>query len=335
MKSLSQFFLIALVGTVLSTSHAFEQHSLPEAEGTVGGGGGSRIGNRFFDSYLAEHEFDPTQESEFKMYVEPLLNKLENTVPELAIEMKEVLKKQWYLVDKNLPVLTKKQTGIVFAADTAAFQPKAGFEVYIDSNWYNNPELKPGDKAFILSHELVQGVRLAHNKLKKEEEQIAPENVWRLNIVLLKNNFTAEELIKSLTNYSFLLGDEEYLNKEEFDFSKNKSLELFKKIAEVCNDQSLREGDFEKGKNGYGRMKKVIYEVKNSVYELGNSAITQSFQRQNALTLNDTKISIYDSGRKYNADHFNRVFSSDDKYKSAASYILIRTCKVLGIEIRP
>lgn len=99
-----KFLLIA--AAVLMQTQALM--AAPACDGGECSGGGNRLGNEFFDSYLGRREIDPEKEKVFKD-IESILQKVEEQVPQLAVDLRKSLKKDWYLIDRKFQNLVQKK----------------------------------------------------------------------------------------------------------------------------------------------------------------------------------------------------------------------------------
>lgn len=249
MKTRTTFKTITLTALLISAN--FGAVALA-TEGGASTGGGNGINNEFFDAYLIRREIRPEEQTAYKAIIAPILDRLEQDVPDFAQDLKKALQKNWYLVDRKLPALSQKETGIILDTKQLALQNEE--DVYIDSNWYNSAKTKDEDRATLFLHELVQGLRLRKNNIA----EIAPENVFRATSNLMsKKQKTTRELVEMLENRGF----GSYVPASE----KEKIQELVKtyqfQIEEICSRHEL--SDFENNGVGYVEMRPIFLDLLN------------------------------------------------------------------------
>jgi hypothetical protein len=155
-------------------------------DGNSTGGGANSFGGKFFDSVLAKSHFYPKKDPNFETMVKPTLEYVREKLPFLADDLESMLSKDWYLVDRKIIVNTSKD--IVFDADQMAYQDRHA--IYIDKNLFD--AASPEDRAQMIMHELVQGIRVAKRERHPEEK----DEVGGTSVVLL-NNALLERKAKS------------------------------------------------------------------------------------------------------------------------------------------
>lgn len=116
-------------------------------------GGGNGVQGKTLDIFI----IDISSKSEFKNILAPLISKLADKVPELASDLLHIARaRKWYFVPVELNTLPASQIGVTFKTEQLAIHKKE--TIWVSTVRYD--EMNEADKAALLLHEMVMGVRL-------------------------------------------------------------------------------------------------------------------------------------------------------------------------------
>ena len=121
--------------------------------GTIDGGGGNGIGGNPVERF----KVDITKLPEFKI-LEPILKKIDEVDANVNLRLEYVIAKNWYIVPISLQGLASAKTGLYFSTDQIALHTFK--EIWISDQHYNNQESSPEDKATLLLHEIIMGLKV-------------------------------------------------------------------------------------------------------------------------------------------------------------------------------
>ena len=152
----------------------------PPHGGTIDGGGGIGVHGRPLDSYHIDLNVVP----EFKTLLQPMLSTLQRYLPALASDLNRVITaRSWYMGPFDLDQIPGNQMGVFFPTDQIAIQNLS--EVWIDQKLFE--PMKVEDKAVLLLHELVMGVRLLAFSDGYEQCLVKADEAFALTHDLAKN----------------------------------------------------------------------------------------------------------------------------------------------------
>ena len=121
--------------------------------GTDSVGGGNTINGKPIDAYIK----DPKKLNCYINKINPLIEKLESSYPNLAADFKHfTLQRDWYFVPGSIEVIPKIILGTYSKTDQTALQDFR--KVWIDYNLFS--QMTEDDQAILIIHEFVIGMRL-------------------------------------------------------------------------------------------------------------------------------------------------------------------------------
>lgn len=135
----------------------------PVAMGTVSGGGGNGLDNKAIESYTIRIDELP----EFKRYIVPVMRRISRGRGDvISAYMNYVIQnKPWYLIPRDLEDVPKERVGLGFKTEQLALHSEGG--VYLHKVSYLKKNQK--ERAELLMHEIVMGVRLLMKKSPTEQ----------------------------------------------------------------------------------------------------------------------------------------------------------------------
>lgn len=149
----------------------------PIVQGTVSGGGGNGCNGAAFEAYSKKIA---TLE-EYRLFIRPLLRRMaeEGSDPLVTYLSWAVDEKAWYFIPCELQKISTDQIGLAVDSDQLARHGEHGIYIHsVDSDPGRDPKLPPlqtyaqkksKEKAVLLLHEIIMGVRLLMKKSAQEQ----------------------------------------------------------------------------------------------------------------------------------------------------------------------
>ncbi len=145
-----------------------DQATPPAVDGQLGGtssnGGGNGIKGKLLESYIVR---DLAQKIYYSSYITPLVEKLSSEYPYLAADILYITnERDWYFVPAELDQISKNVLGTYALSDQYALQDLN--KIWINSLLFDKMQ-NDAEKATLIIHEIVMGVRLMQFKNKQDQ----------------------------------------------------------------------------------------------------------------------------------------------------------------------
>ncbi|MFS4458521.1 hypothetical protein [Bdellovibrio sp. HCB2-146] len=168
--------LIILIGagctqqkTAGTNGNPSDPTSVPQGPASPGGNGNptqsngtghSGGGNGLDGVALENHKFKVSELAVYKKTIEPLLEELRNTIPDLASDLEGVFKKKiWHMVDQKLSTISSENLSVAFATEQLALQNI--YEVWIDKKSFE--KMSEEAQETLLIHEAFMGIKISRS----------------------------------------------------------------------------------------------------------------------------------------------------------------------------
>jgi hypothetical protein len=140
----------------------------PATDGQLGGtssnGGGNGIRGKVLESYIVR---DLNRKSYYVAFIQPLIEKLSTEYPDLAADVVYITnERDWYFIPAELDEISKTILGTYAPTDQYALQDLN--KVWINSLLFDQIQ-SDADKATLIVHEIVMGIRLMQFKNKQDQ----------------------------------------------------------------------------------------------------------------------------------------------------------------------
>jgi hypothetical protein len=200
--------------------------------GTDQVGGGNGIDGIPLDAFIQ----DVHKNTGYKNKIEPLIQKLSVSYPQLAADMYHLTyQRDWYFVPGKLEAISQNILGTYAPTDQIALQDTN--KVWIDKNQFNI--MSEENQAILILHELIMGVRLMQHKHKQDQciakaalllflengaEKYAKEKIFCRNTYPMIEGTVNEKFDPKAINYDKIRRVVSLLTQEEIDIAEIKAI---------------------------------------------------------------------------------------------------------------
>ncbi len=208
--------------------------------GTDQVGGGNGIDGIPLDAFIQ----DVQKNSGYKNKIEPLIQKLSISFPQLAADMYHLShQRDWYFVPGKLESISQNILGTYAPTDQIALQDTN--KIWIDKNQFN--VMSEDNQAVLILHELIMGVRLMQHKHKQDQciakaaillfsengaEKYSKEKTFCRNTYPMIEGTVNEKFDPKAINYDKIRRVVSILIQDEIDISEIKAIFKNYKIRE-------------------------------------------------------------------------------------------------------